>query len=237
MGAGVGLVLAVLRDEKAVSQDRLAAAARSVGLGWTRASVASREAGRRALSAGELLALPVLVQAAFGERLGLEDLLRGATEEAARAAGDDRPAALQLTEELVVSSAYLKDLVEGDWLDAGIEAPWKEARDERQRDFWEKVSELRRELWPDAPPAAVAAALEASVGEAERKAAAKLATTPEAVALASVKLFGVGLTEHRDVLVAAEAQDNQRTTQAKRGHVTRALVAEVAAYLREQGVI
>lgn len=57
--------LRVRRGQRGESQEDVAAAAREVGLDWTRATVANIEAGKRHLSPGEFVALPLV----YGERL------------------------------------------------------------------------------------------------------------------------------------------------------------------------
>jgi len=68
---GVGRAIRAARLHEGRTADEFAAAARLLGLRWQRATVSMIEAGRRALTAEELLMLPVL----FAGRVSLADLL------------------------------------------------------------------------------------------------------------------------------------------------------------------
>lgn len=79
-----------------------------------------------------------------------------------------------------------------------------------------------------------AAASQAARSKAERQAALRLAddlgaaVTADAVALASVRLWGRSLTDERDARVASQGIGlSARSVQALRGHVTRALIDEL----------
>lgn len=70
-----------------------------------------------------------------------------------------------------------------------------------------------------------------SPGEAERKAARKLGVGPKTVVDAAMRLWGRRLPDERDNRLT-EASTG-RSLQAARGHVTRQLLAELAAHLQE----
>lgn len=61
MAFGFGMDLRAIRVARGARQDDVARAARKAGLPWTRASVASLETGRRAMTVDELRLLPVLL--------------------------------------------------------------------------------------------------------------------------------------------------------------------------------
>lgn len=78
------------------------------------------------------------------------------------------------------------------------------------------------------------------VGQAERKAARKLGCSVEATAAAAARLWGESLGNRRDRLVRERLGGPEqivtaplRTVQALRGHVTRELLEELAAELKE----
>lgn len=72
-----------------------------------------------------------------------------------------------------------------------------------------------------------------SPNEAERKAAKRLGVAPERVAQQGRQLWGRRLSHERDARVEQTAGTDRRSLQALRGHVTRQLLAELAAHLEE----
>ena len=99
-----------------------------------------------------------------------------------------------------------------------------------------RVEAIGRRWWPGGvPPSAVAVVLRAAAGEAERKAARVLGATPVLVALAAVKCWGRPLTDEReDRMTNAGVEGvSPRVLQARRGHVTRTLLAELRSLLDE----
>jgi transcriptional regulator with XRE-family HTH domain len=71
----VGNKVRHLREQTGATQDHVARAARDVGLTWGRSSVAQLEAGTRALSAAELILLPLVFLAAFDCELSLTEIV------------------------------------------------------------------------------------------------------------------------------------------------------------------
>jgi hypothetical protein len=75
----------------------------------------------------------------------------------------------------------------------------------------------------------------AARGEAEQKAARRLAVDPHDLAIVAFAQWGRSLTEERDARVAAlsDISTTPRTTQARRGHVTRLLLDELEPKLKK----
>lgn len=71
--------------------------------------------------------------------------------------------------------------------------------------------------------------------EAAVKAARRLGVTVAAVIDASGELWGHELGRERDRRVIADPQESRRSLQARRGHVTRALIDELREYLARNG--
>jgi hypothetical protein len=89
---------------------------------------------------------------------------------------------------------------------------------------------MRQAIWPGVSiQARMAAGLDA-LNDAERKAARTLGVPASAIALAARRLWGRGLTAERDRRVDEQigGDATPRTAQAHRGHVTRALLAELS---------
>ncbi|TFV67227.1 UNVERIFIED_ORG: hypothetical protein E4P37_03455 [Bacillus sp. AZ43] len=80
-----------------------------------------------------------------------------------------------------------------------------------------------------------AAEMEA-VTEATVKAARRLGRTPTEVSVASAELWGRPLTHERDARLDGdpEGDDDPRRRQARRGHVTRALIDELRAHFEQR---
>lgn len=70
-----------------------------------------------------------------------------------------------------------------------------------------------------------------AAGDAEVKAAARLGMTPLALTQAAIRLWGRSLSAERDRRVGLQVTEklDSRSVQALRGHITRALLAEIEA--------
>ena len=83
-------------------------------------------------------------------------------------------------------------------------------------------------VWPEAKDIDVASARPEAAGEAEQKAARRLGVPAFAIALEARRRWQRSLTAERDHRVAAQAPGLEpRRLQANRGHVSRALLAEL----------
>ena len=230
----VGDELRRRREARGLRQEEVATVARRWGLQWTRSVVAAIEAGRRRLSLEEFLLLPWIAanqspDAAKGGEVGpgtLGELLEGLPR-------------VQLSPAVLVSGRGLRLLIEGQPGPAAqtLEDPAKRRLYDSE---WER---LRQVLGPTASGTAPAGTWPAiaenllrlaAQGEAEQKAAARLGTSPMVVARAAAKRWGRSFTGERDRRVGElhPADASPRTIQALRGHVARALLAE----LRRQGI-
>src|SRR5262249_6050522 len=89
-----------LREQAGTPLDEIRRAALSIGLEWSATLLTGLEKGTKAATAEHLLALPVVLSAAFGNRVTLADLLAG-----------DAP--VLLGTETVVRPRQLRDLVTG----------------------------------------------------------------------------------------------------------------------------
>lgn len=203
-----------LRQERDLRQDALAATARAHGLAWTQQTVAAIEAGRRAVSLGELLLLQSLLELPLGELL--PELLM--TDEAEVE-----------VEGVVLSANELGALAAGQAiLPAGmlLRVLWPEefGGDRQASAAYKRLLGRRFERYGvsenEAPQVTMA-----EHGDAERKAARRLQVEALDIALASWSLWGHSLTEERDRRM--QEQDSQGEERARRGHVTRQLLDEL----------
>jgi transcriptional regulator with XRE-family HTH domain len=76
-----------------------------------------------------------------------------------------------------------------------------------------------------------------AIHEATGKAARRLGRTPTEVSVASAELWGRPLTHERDARLnddAADGDEDPRRRQARRGHITRALIEELRAHFEQR---
>jgi hypothetical protein len=69
-----------------------------------------------------------------------------------------------------------------------------------------------------------------TVSDATVKAARRLGVAPRAVEVASAQLWGRSFSDERDHRVEPRADETKRQLQARRGHVTRTLLAELGSH-------
>lgn len=201
LATALGQEIKALRERAGLRQEDVARAASAMGLDWSRSSIAALETGRRDLSAGELLLLPLVLRLALGlDRLEVSDLLPG-----------DR-AMIEVAEGAHLSAGQLRRLLAGHAsdVDPGLVVTADAA---------------------ETAAAMVAVSLEhpLGAGEAERKAAARLNRPMIMILLASYRRWGRSLTDERDRRLAEAVSERAkpRTVQAIRGHITRALLDEL----------
>ncbi len=208
--------------------------ARRYGLNWRRATVAAVEAGHRTVTLEELLLLSMafhkplywwvagnstlgagmemvqLTPDASGPKKGVVALLRGESLNDLKIATDRR-----------VKRAKGLEITDWELPEAGVLRAMQECFD--------NDLERARLLWPEVEVTHMADVRVSAQKDAEMKAAKRLGITPFEVAVLAVKLWGHGLTEERDRLLASHDRegDSPRTHQARRGHVTRDLLHQL----------
>lgn len=225
----IGAQVARLREDAGKRQDDLATVARRMGLAWNRAKVADLERGAMAVSAEDLLLLPLVLTLALDR--------------------DDRPvtyAELFATDVHValsrctwVSTRDLPGLL-GDTVHRGqvvrLVVPQHEHaatrrafrnRGEDQRSASLRVGNVASEL---------VAATAAGETEAEQRIARRLGEPREVLTRVYARLWGRSLSAERDARVADALPPgtDPRTVQAKRGRITRDLMSEVEEFIRNE---
>ncbi|HET6809820.1 MAG TPA: helix-turn-helix transcriptional regulator [Acidimicrobiales bacterium] len=207
LSAVVGGNLRRLRDAHHLRQDDIALRVQEAGLTWGRSTVAMLEGGSKLIELGELLVLAGVLECEP------EELLAG-----------DGP--VKLTDSVVGDLKVLRAVLAG-------------------RGHIRELVDLNPILDDRGRRAGVAAPM--PYREAERKMARRLGVSVDDVVEASRELWqGRSLTEERDARVAAAASAVRqpggtiaagralyRSRQALRGHVTRALTAELALRLEK----
>lgn len=208
----VGMNVKRLRQANKWSQDELARRVRSWGLRWSSSVIAGIEAGTKTLDLSEVLLLALVFER------GVPELLAGPG--AAYIGG----ARLSLTEARDLLTPRPKFRRRG-----GL--TYKE-RAAVVAEMDEALSEARRR-WPDSTMKDVQIANRDLENDAERKAARRLGVSTRTVALAAHRLWKRSLTAERERLMAelSTAADDGRSSQTRRGHITRGLVAELDEFL------
>ena len=219
-----------LRAEHHRTADDVAEAARLLGLHWQRSTVASIETGKRGLSAEELLMLPlVMTQALSGGSGDVIDVSLGYLLDVEAELSDGVEMLPQGAHELLAPRPRRRPGSR-----AGFRFPKLVAEVLEKLDSGGKNRARDRrieQLWPDVHGHVTInfdhlfAVTRAASGEAEQKAARKLGVSGLDIAAVSFRLWGHGLTEERD----SRAGDNA----TRRGHVSRGLVEDIRAVLRE----
>lgn len=228
----IGANVRRLREAQGWSQDQFATLARNKGLNWTRSTVAAVEAGAKTLDLGEFLLLVVTASAS------VNDLLAGSGRVQIAEATPKLSAVLAVLEG---RDAYL-DLITGDlgfppfnWaeIQAALVALGRlqpHSTFQRRRRRYERLAPgITRD------PAKIAEAERAASGEAEMKAARKLRVDALDLTVAAFGLWNRSLTQERDARVAESEAPNtpSRSIQALRGRVTRQLLEDLKARLKE----
>jgi hypothetical protein len=97
--------------------------------------------------------------------------------------------------------------------------------------------EATRLIWPQLTAKAIRVAKKAQYGEAEDKAGRRLGVAAGDIALTAQHLWGCSLTDERDARVAEQLRERglgPKASQPLRGHVTRRLLADIAAELERR---
>lgn len=227
----VGSRLRELRLELGLQQDQVARAARQVGLDWTQSTVAAIERGDRELELGEFFLLPSVIGFAGGWTSGWPKLA-----EFFPASG--RVAlSMETTADVDVLRAELAGQLDEDSRHplGDYDTPAARKMQEGMQRQFATLREMAR-LWPGMTLRNAESAEEAARGDAERKAARKLGVDALKLSAAAHGRYGRSFTAERDARVdeQAPADASPRSIQALRGHVTRAMLTELAPVL-EQG--
>lgn len=219
IAAAVGRRVRDLRQEAGARQQDVAMAARRWGLAWSQSSVATLESGGRDLSLGEFAALLPTMSLVLGRTVNATDLLDG-----------DDP--VRLTPDCVVPGGL--DDVWGTFIAERVPAATYQAPQSMPAEAVDaataaRVHRMYETVWRTRTRDYLSAESTAT-DDAEQKAARKLNVPAEWIAVAAHSIWGHGLTFERDRLVDVEAGSgaDPRTVQARRGHVTRSLLRQIA---------
>lgn len=224
------------------TQEDVATAARDSGLrDWTRGTVAAIENGHREVTAGELLALPMVLTRAFGKNVPLRELLQVES--------------LELIPGLVLFPAGVDRLLKGriprpDVTKTATGSAHSRAGATSRTEGVKSESpeiEIRRDAtvapatievttaFPQAEVRVVPLEESGANREAEQKVAKRLGVDPIDLARLAHRTWGHGFSEERDRRVAdrVSGDTSPRSKQAHRGHVTRQLTTELEPHVKD----
>lgn len=215
-GVAFGHRLRQVREEAGLTGEQMAFHVQLFGLGWDRTTVTRIELGQRQLTAAELLVLPLALDRPLADLLPTESV--SLTDSAAVGPEELRRG---LTEPHRLRAWYLPLLYEA--INTAVQAmPAKFARVTARFPDVDIVTlgEAGREGWTD---------------EATTKAARRLGVDREDVAVAAQEIWSRGLAAERDRRLAETGGDGgtPRAQQARRGHITRALLDELRPAVEE----
>ena len=237
-GQVVGARLREVREERRLRQSDVVVSARRLGLRWTPATVAALETGRRELSVGELLLLPMIVFDATERALSWDEIEAAGKPRRQRKAEavtlwDLFPEGgmVRLSPGAAFTGDAVREMLTGvpDPESGQFDTPLSRSASEVGRSLVSLASDCRK-VWPDAPETAQQAAYEESGREGEQRTAERLGTSAFVVALGALRLWGRGVTAERDRRLIGQSP-------GRSGHVTRAITEELRAFLIEAGVI
>jgi len=224
----IGRNLRRLREDAGLSQDQVANRARTVGLSWTRSSVAAAEAGTKTFDVSELVLLVPL----FGK--SVDELLAGKGSVRVGSIHDlELPVVRGILAATVTASATKSTKAKVQPEPQRKRRPRRSATHVR-RDVDENRGP-RSEMMMDAIRPDPFEIEMAARGEAEQKAARRLGVEPLDLSIASFKRWHRSLTEERDARVDEQSDKSStlRTIQARRGHITRQLLDELQPRLKK----
>ncbi len=208
----LGHRLRQVREERQKTAVEVAKMSRIVGLNLDRATLIRIELGQRQVSVADLLLLAALYGKAVAELLPTEAVqlseAAGASPQHLRAALTAAPAGWELPR--------LQHALPG-----GV--GWTKA--------WARIERYAQRFPGAAPFTVMEAAADArdEANQTVKDAARRLNVSPELVRIAARHLWDRTLTDERDRRVAAlGGATSARAKQARRGHVTRTLLAELA---------
>lgn len=220
----MGSNLRAHRERNRWSRTDVASMMSAEGIAWTPQVVGAVERGERPMSVAEMFAarhaLGIEPRALFAG----EGCVTLSDELAVRDVGELRkPFSVRPSQ--VDDAKYLTSSEIGEMV-------------HRMNDGLKQTNDLVRRWWPDRGSMLdVVKAERTASGEAEVKAARKLGVSPFVVSLLAHRLWGQSFTDHRDKVVndRAEPSTDRRSIQARRGHVTRQLLSDLAEIIEKEG--
>jgi transcriptional regulator with XRE-family HTH domain len=219
----IGARVKHVREQAGGRQEDIARVARSFGLAWPRQKVDELERGKKAISVEELVLLPFVLSHALDRTVSTTDLF-DADDQITLSAQTDIPARDVLAELCGTKPAgtfiHLTHLPSFDAVEVIARAF---ARPVRRLEALGLGGMSSRDLL----------AIERSSGEPEARAARQVGEGSIVFTAICYHLWGRSLSAERDARVAASLPDAAlaSTVRAKRGRVTRDLVAEIRAFI------
>jgi len=219
----IGARVKHLREQAGGRQEDIARVARSFGLAWPRQKVDELERGKKAISAEELVLLPFVLSHALDRAVSMAHLFDD-DDRITLSAQTDIPARDVLAELCGAKPA-------GTFVNL-THLPSFDAVEVIARAFGRPVRRMEA-LGLDQMSSRALLAVERSSGEPEARAARQVGEGSIVFTAICYHLWGRSLSTERDARVAASLPNAApaSTVRAKRGRVTRELVAEIRAFI------
>ncbi len=215
-----------LRSGTSVQPEDVARAATHFGLEWTAAWVSAVERGQKALTAEQLIALPLVLTTALSHRVSLSDLLLG---EGSLHLGKPIPGTTLSTyylREIITASPFRRSFLDFD--KAELEAQMLAAEQSSAAAAAEKMREITRANLGDVDIRALKRAEDGATAQ-EARLAKKLGVPEIVVIAAAASLWGRSLTEEREALL----QPDEGIPAPKPGVIGRKLTTAIQEKLEE----
>jgi len=214
----IGLKLKTLRETRGIPREIVALIARRSGLNWSRAQLSLIERGRRRLTLGEWLALPMILTEALTPEVETENdpLTRGPYTyfDLLPSIHDGE---IELARGLTALHGILPDLFQS----GGVLREARRAADDPFTAYFERKPVHEKPYQEDV----------------SWNAARRFKVRVQAIKEAADRLWGHGLSEERDRQLKEVGNEKPRTIQAKRGHVTRELFTKLQEELVKRGYL
>jgi transcriptional regulator with XRE-family HTH domain len=220
----IGARVKHLREQAGGRQEDIARVARSFGLAWPRQKVDQLERGKKAISVEELVLLPFVLSHALDRTVSTADLF-DADDQITLSAQTDIPARDVLAELCGAKPA-------GTFIHL-THLPSFNAVEVIARSFARPLRRLEA-LGLGETSMRDLLTVERSAGEPEARAARQVGEGSIVFTAICHHLWGRSLSAERDARVAASLPNatSASTVRAKRGRVTRELVAEIRAFIK-----
>jgi hypothetical protein len=222
-----------LRTDVHASPEDVVKASIYFGLAWTASWLQSVERGTKAITADELLALPVVLTTALGHRVGLADLLLGEAQVRLGKADNAGEVSSAYLREVITASPYRRSFT-GPAFTAPAEPgalPAEERVLSPSAQAAEKMRIITSANLGNVDIRALGRA-EAGAGDAETKLARRLGVAGIVVIAAAADLWGRSFTEERDAALQppeGEAPTSPTTVTKRLSAALTSRIADAAA--------
>lgn len=218
-----------LRTDVHASPEDVVKASVYFGLAWTASWLQSVERGTKALTADDLLALPVVLTTALGHRVGLADLLLGDAQVKLGKADQAGEVSSTYLREVITASPYRRSFAGPAFMTSSESGavPAEERTLSPSAQAAEKMRIITSANLGNVDIRALGRA-EAGAGDAETKLARRLGVADIVVIAAAADLWGRSFTEERDAALQPPEGEAPTSPAVVSRRLTAALTSRIA---------